>query len=304
MLNLLTHYQRTLENPSSLNAIIDLVSTTSQLISIFKDQEPVKMEDDPRLIQLEKILKWFDDWEEEHKSDGRQPHEIFSPELLVDLRCTVNAFLYICRQQISMDRCVIPAILNSDGIVNQPHTDIKTMTPEVCGHGSAVQSDREVSPATVTSDMSSHGHAEESDTGMRKVTQKDSSKGSAKRPYKKLSKATLKVMDHERSDKKVSKVIPKVLDHGRSYKKMSKVTPKVQDHERSYKKVSKITPKVLDHCSTTAYSIVKTVIPPDVPKSQGHAANMPEKRYILTDEPVVPGKKPCKVVYPADIWGL
>lgn len=68
MLYLMKSYQATLSQPESLASTVELLEQTSVLVDIFSDTRPISSVSDKRLQELNKVLHFFNSWEEQVKS--------------------------------------------------------------------------------------------------------------------------------------------------------------------------------------------------------------------------------------------
>ena len=68
MLFLMKSYQATLSTPEKLASIVELLEHTSILVDFFSDTRPIASASDRRLEDLNKVLKFFNGWEEQIKS--------------------------------------------------------------------------------------------------------------------------------------------------------------------------------------------------------------------------------------------
>ena len=121
MLLLLKCFQKSLQNPESLDATIDLVSHTAPLVEIFRSHMPITSIHDDRLDELRSILHYLEDWHEfckEEKGKHKSKQEIFiTSECYQDLKSCIQGFISLCHMSVPQ-HAIIPALVNSDVVEN------------------------------------------------------------------------------------------------------------------------------------------------------------------------------------------
>ena len=121
MLLLLKCFQKSLQNPESLDATIDLVSHTAPLVEIFRSHMPITSIHDARLDELRSILHYFEDWQEfckEEKGNHKSEQEIFiTSECYQDLKSCIQGYISLCHMSVPQ-HAIIPALVNSGVVEN------------------------------------------------------------------------------------------------------------------------------------------------------------------------------------------
>ena len=117
MLYLFQEYQKTLDDPEKMDAVIELLQQTSLFIEIFRSPQPICSIHDIRLTQLRTILAYFEDWEDfckRKRGKKRVKNDMFiTAESFADLTYCVKGFISLCHQ-VSVDHNIIPRLINSD----------------------------------------------------------------------------------------------------------------------------------------------------------------------------------------------
>lgn len=100
----------------SLNGVIELLTKTSPVLHIFRDQRPIRSSDDERVKKLEEFHGWLKDWE----SNASQPSELLSQECRKDWSSTILGFVKCVRNILRdyPDAEIIPALFNTDLLEN------------------------------------------------------------------------------------------------------------------------------------------------------------------------------------------
>ena len=110
-------YQKTLEYPDTLNAVIQLLSFTSLFIDIYRSAEPVSSMQDERLSQLQTVLAYFDEWDafcKRKRGHKKVKNDIFiTMECYTDLKYCINGIISLCHEVVPR-RQIIPRLVNSD----------------------------------------------------------------------------------------------------------------------------------------------------------------------------------------------
>jgi hypothetical protein len=126
MLHLMLQYQNSLGAKGSvLNGTIEFLRHTSKLIQIFKDMRALKSLDDPRLEELLKVAKWFEDWKVNSLSNTSIPpkdrqRQILSAQCHEDIQACIIGFYQLAKQLLSKATkiYITPGLINSDVIEN------------------------------------------------------------------------------------------------------------------------------------------------------------------------------------------
>ena len=125
MLQLMVDYKGSLGSGGKcLDPHIELIKQTSTLIKVFRDARPISSMSDPRIQQLQDVLKWFTDWEaaiyRKHKQPAVRNKALISPEAREDLESCIVGFIQLLELRNSQHPgfSIIPGRLNSDVIEN------------------------------------------------------------------------------------------------------------------------------------------------------------------------------------------
>ena len=117
MLILFIEYQKSLTDPTILDAVIELLTHTSKLVTIFRSHAPIMSIEDPRLGELSSVLDYFHTWsafaEKERKKLRCKKEFFITTESYLDLQSCINGFLALCQEQVESTP-IIPAMINSD----------------------------------------------------------------------------------------------------------------------------------------------------------------------------------------------
>ena len=114
MLYLMRAYQSSLQLPEQLSSTIKLLQNTSVLVDFFLDLiRPVRHQD-PRLMEVEKALAFFNEWE----ASVEEPRNLLSKECRDDLNCAVTGFISLCDRVLASGDLIKPGYFNSDIIEN------------------------------------------------------------------------------------------------------------------------------------------------------------------------------------------
>lgn len=125
MLNLMKAYQLSLSNPHTLDATLQLIEHTSQLIAIFRDRRPITTLADARLETLNNISLWMQKWEEENLNDDNIPMNkkmisLPSAQCRQDLHILIKSFYQLCcqRSREYPGWGIVPSRFNTDLVEN------------------------------------------------------------------------------------------------------------------------------------------------------------------------------------------
>jgi hypothetical protein len=115
MLVLMRSYQGSLEeeDAASLNSVVEFLEQTTVLVRNFQDRRPITRKDDERLLQNQKVLHWFQQWEKHGKSA-----ELMSAECREDLGWLIVGFEAFVHRMVAQNIPVPPCDINSDIIEN------------------------------------------------------------------------------------------------------------------------------------------------------------------------------------------
>ena len=115
MLYLMKSYQATLQEPEKLASTVKLLENTSILVDFFMDTNRPIRHKDPRLTDLEKALRFFNDWE----SSATHPvRTLLTKECRDDLNCAVTGFVKMCDRVLKDGDHIKPGYYNSDIVEN------------------------------------------------------------------------------------------------------------------------------------------------------------------------------------------
>ena len=100
-----------------LASVCELLSHTSQFITIMRGRTAIRSADDIRLTQLKKILQFFKSWEDAEKTC---PQHLMSVECRKDLACSILGFIsYVENVLCDFPTAeIIPATVNTDLLEN------------------------------------------------------------------------------------------------------------------------------------------------------------------------------------------
>lgn len=124
MLHLMEEYQKSLLDGSHLQATVDLLKQTSILVSTYRDNRPITEEIDSRLKANEKVLKYFQDWEESiskqsEMTNSEKEKALISHQTRMDIKSMLLGFDYLCKTRLKRNlSCIVPSRVNSDAIEN------------------------------------------------------------------------------------------------------------------------------------------------------------------------------------------
>jgi hypothetical protein len=124
MLNLMVQYKNSLKNGAVLDSAIELLTQTSELISIFRDKRPIKSMDDTRLSSLKAIRQWFREWRNEISNEEQsaklREKMLPSKTCLDDIDCLLATFSFVTTTHLKRfpGMGLYPFRYNSDIIEN------------------------------------------------------------------------------------------------------------------------------------------------------------------------------------------
>ena len=133
MHHLMQQYRKSLgEQGKELQKSLELLSYTSTLVKVFRDQRPISSLDDARLLSIKHVLNWFESWEKEVKEKEKS---LMSFQTREDITSLIVGFNDLCCETFKRHSgsSIIPARINSDpvenifsqqrGIYNGPNTN-------------------------------------------------------------------------------------------------------------------------------------------------------------------------------------
>lgn len=118
MLNVMRCYAASLNDSDHLKNTISLLEQTSILIANFRDRPPIREVGDIRLIENDKVLNWFCEWESEVlNNDQVKDKEFF---LISHDTCSlIIGFRELCDHRLKHSSgSIVPSRINSDIIAN------------------------------------------------------------------------------------------------------------------------------------------------------------------------------------------
>lgn len=105
-------YQHTLSNPRELEATLELISHTADIIEVFLDTNPLRAMKDSRVSKLQRASKYF------RQFVNKDVKHSFTAETSYDIVCTIDGLLELIHYCVSRRISVVPGHLNSDIIEN------------------------------------------------------------------------------------------------------------------------------------------------------------------------------------------
>lgn len=111
-INVFQHYVSTLSKPEELDATIELLEHTSELISIFLDKISIDSPKDPRMNKLKEAYKYFSQFL------NKDPKESFTSQTSYDVLCTIGGLIELFEDMSVENVAVVPGNVNSDIVEN------------------------------------------------------------------------------------------------------------------------------------------------------------------------------------------
>ena len=105
-------YQQSLDKPAELEATIELLQHSSNLVAIFNDQHPWSTLCDERYSKLKRAGEYFTQFE------GVDPKCSFTTQTSYDILCTINGFLELLNHCVKNRLSIKPGYINSDIVEN------------------------------------------------------------------------------------------------------------------------------------------------------------------------------------------
>ena len=123
MYNLMTKYQGSVKDGTHLEAALDLLDHTKEIVKVFRDPRPIVDMKDSRLDKLSNFDKWLMEWsggvELLECSKTEKSKMLLSDETFCDIISMLREFREICKIRIEKhEKCVVPAGINSDIVEN------------------------------------------------------------------------------------------------------------------------------------------------------------------------------------------
>ena len=121
MLLLLQEYVKDVGTSPDLLAMIDILSMTSPLISIFRSNEPVNHIEDPRITKLQEIIIYFTDWHQfclQRKDPSPKIDNFLTQQSFADLTSCLQGFIHLCEERVADGKTVTPRLINTDVVEN------------------------------------------------------------------------------------------------------------------------------------------------------------------------------------------
>lgn len=112
----LQKYQEHIQD-ASLDAVVDLLQHTSELVSLFNDRLYISSTEDSRLNKLNEFYQWISQWA---KASENKKNQFFSSKLHFDLESMCLGFQSMAHYKLlKVPNAVIkPAIVNQDCVEN------------------------------------------------------------------------------------------------------------------------------------------------------------------------------------------
>lgn len=111
------HLKKTQNDGDELDAVIELLQHTSELVSLFNDRLYINSTDDPRLHKLKKFYNWMCHWANETEGNSKK---FVSSKLWFDLQSMCLGFQSLVHYKLTRfpSSAVKPAIVNQDCVEN------------------------------------------------------------------------------------------------------------------------------------------------------------------------------------------
>ena len=102
---------------ASLDAVVDLLQHTSEMVSLFNDRLYICSTEDNRLHRLNEFHQWISQWA---KATENQKHHFISTKLHFDLQSMCLGFQSMVHFKLLKDKNAVikPAIVNQDCVEN------------------------------------------------------------------------------------------------------------------------------------------------------------------------------------------
>ena len=123
MYNLMIKYQASLKDGKHLEATVELLDNTRQIIKVFRDPRPIIDMSDSRLDKFSKFDQWLMNWSDSLKklecTQNERSKLFLTTETFSDTISMLRGFKEICKIRIEKQKKnVVPAGINSDIVEN------------------------------------------------------------------------------------------------------------------------------------------------------------------------------------------
>ena len=110
------------DNAENLKGTIEFLENTSILVENFRDHRAIRDIGDERLLQNQKVLEWFQDWENSVQSNSEikdKEKHLISHQTRADICSLLIGFHEMCSDKLKKDSSsIVPNRINSDVIEN------------------------------------------------------------------------------------------------------------------------------------------------------------------------------------------